>query len=614
MNVRFFAFALGVFALACACSPNLHPSGALPLTNALQAQRIAAGTPPIHRESVSAHLLLSQRATALPMPKGFAATLALGASSVVPAGTVAYVITSLRNRAPIALPATLSPIIYLSIEAGKNVRLGRRVSLRFAIPARYIKAGMKYALAAYDPSNPSAGWQLGYTRAALVSGATLKMTAAMPFFLAASLTYDLALYASRTIPSPSTQTYALSGRMQQVYTYAYPMPTSSPSAIASQPPVTVDAQVQQFYTIGTASPPPPISGGSTASVHVTEVDTTQGGSTASATESYLAPSSTGIGLLGSVDYSFASFSQTPNQTTTAYSSPQLLEPLKSTSTTWTNSPAATIDQSFAGGQSYARTIAPNGTYTELGSITTATGTLSVSIAENSDGSGSYVGPFHDGACEYAFSGPTSTGSSSTTIVVNKYAYPTALPSATPTPAGNTPPPCLSLTPSPSTIPTWYPSPPASFTPASPGPVFYAETDSSAPSTLIPASCGKAKGVRSRLVARSIWQLDTIVGYSEKSTLDTYIASSNTIACMVLADRIDDYYDWNGDDTPNPFFTLTSKPIATVTTNETLTLSGSKASAGMPIGAIEAAQSRFFARIERVRRRLLRRSLRVEKLP
>jgi hypothetical protein len=568
-------------ALACACSRNVGAGGALPLTPLHPATSIRRPQiPPLPPFQLSARVLLGAKSVPIPLPSGFGGTLS--PAGIFAGTTPASLLASSSNPAPTMAP-NAAPLFYVTIAAGTNVQLGAGTTFAFSLPSAYVVKGARYYVASYDPGNPAAGWTQGYAGPAKIAANALTITTHAPLFLAAGVAYDFALFATYGRPAPpSLQQFTMIGRMVQRYAYAYP--TASP-----KPPIRMAGIVTESFLVGKAKLPPAIGRGTATKVHVTESDAGALQTTVKTTDAYALGTGGFETLLGTVSYEFAPWATTYDQTTTTvYPAPLEVAPSPAAAgKTWTNSPAATVVQAFSGGQSYQRTIAADGSYVEKGTIPLSYGTPQpVCITEFPNGQGVYGQGFHAGQAAFVFAAPTSSPS---VIAVSTEA---------PDPTVS---PCAASRPQPSytTVPAWFPTPPPGGSP------LYAETDASTNATA-PKTCGLLAGKPALLVTRSVWRLDTIVGYSER-ILDRSYTGASGVGCLDMRDDINVYYDWNGDVEPRPYLTFGGAPIATVTTTEHLTgFSAASGSLLVPPAVAQAAQAHFTARIDRLRAKLLSR--------
>jgi hypothetical protein len=595
------AFVLATMLLV-ACSGRSATQAVLPSLGEDLAPAVAAAPslPPVPAFVTTAHVVMSGRSpVAIPLRAGFSGNLQPGPGSDVPGGTAAYVVSAGRKAlAPLPLPGFASGLFSSSFTLSRPIVLAGNSVFRFNLPRAYIVPKAGYFVALYDPTNPKAGWQRAFGGAASISGTNLTILTQAPAFLAPSVPYVFALYAANARPlAPSGTTSMLRGTRREVYTYAYPTPPNVPSP-SPEPGITVNSVVREFVTVGATAAPAAIPSGASGDVHVTEVDTTERGATTSGSDAYVSRGSLKLRVYGTLDYAFAAFASTADVTQTVYATPQVvLQFPRSGTVTWRNAPAATVTQSYADGHGYRRTIAANGTYTETGEIPTPGGTpRATSIVENADGSGAYDGPFYAADphyCGWQFAAPsTSTIQVSVSNVIPNPSRGTSSCSA-PSPQA--------------TPPDWFATPPPFAGSSPPSPSFYAESDVAVAGARAPKACGPAAGARATLVTRTIWQMDTIVGYVESSTLQNYVAAGDATVCELLADTLSAYYDWSGDTFERPQFTQSGAALSTLTTTQALWGAGARGAAE-PISepAVAAAQAHFLGAMARHRDALLRR--------
>jgi hypothetical protein len=373
-----------------------------------------------------------------------------------------------------------------------------------------------------------------------------------------------------TPPSPtplptSGPAYRYAGKMTQTYAYFYGYPSP-------EPPTTIRTKVQDAVTLSPATQYYLPAG--TQDVHVNETDATVLQSTVTVTDAYVNTTSSKRVLYGSISEVKAARSAQSGHTTTTYVTPQILSESHGA---WTNSPAASIDEKFADGHYQDRTIEADGTYHEKGSTYALNGKLAgIEIDERSTGAGNYAGPFL--GCPPATSWVFSASPHITVTLYSTVSY------------------CeLAATP----IPKWY----------LPSPTFYLERDRVEGSVTMPAECGSQAGKPARLTDRTISKLDTIIGYDEYTELSVFGSLSGAPVCIVLRDRIDNYYDWQADTPYTLLFTGNAKPVSTILTDQALVLvSGpSKGAAAVSPQAATAvaagAQAHLFATLDIVRARL-----------
>lgn len=393
----------------------------------------------------------------------------------------------------------------------------------------------------------------------LIAAATVLSTAA----LAACSGTAGSVPPSAAPPPTPVPAYHYVGKMTQTYTYLYGYPSP-------EPPNTTTTTIKDVVTVSPTAGPGLPSGANV--VHVDETDTTPLQTSRTVTDAYVDTSSTQALLYGSVSLLKAAQGGQTTHTTTSYVTPQILSRKQGT---WTNSPAGSVDEKYSDGHYQDRTIAANGTYDEKGTALALNGKMVVTqIREKPSGAGNYTGPFV--GCppdtSWVF---TPAPSISVKLVSN--------------------PPSSGCELGATTIPDWYPS----------APTLYTEHDSVTSGKVMPAGCGASQGKRARLTERSMVRLDTIIGYTERTDMSVFGPLSGPPVCVILADEIDNYYDWQGDQIAFFAFTDKGKPVSTIVTNESL--AGSSLSGGAAAGAADAiaagAQTHFTAKLDAVRARL-----------
>jgi hypothetical protein len=379
-------------------------------------------------------------------------------------------------------------------------------------------------------------------------------------------------------PSPTPAPYSLAGTETQDFTYDYGYPSP-------EPPATITTQISQTVTVSPTALASPFPGGSANDVHVDETDVIDGLQTVkSTTDAYTATSGSQTLLYGSVLNVPGTENGQSTVATYVYDKPQIVD--ESGEGKWTNSPGAQLSEVYGDGHTQDRTIANDGTYDEVGTVQSPTGSgfVPIHLNEKSDGSGQYSGPF----LYNPFLGYTN--------IDFRVAAPSGNPatvSATYQIKGQPKKPFF-------TVPAWYAS----------KPTFFTETDRSG------GGSAKCAAAATHVAKQSIARLDTIIGYTERSERDTY-SNAGGVLCVVFTDTLDNFYDWNGDTTSFIYVSRNAKKISQVVTSETLTAaSGGSArrangvrSAAIPLAAIAALQERFNAKIEATKRALRDRSKR-----
>jgi hypothetical protein len=350
--------------------------------------------------------------------------------------------------------------------------------------------------------------------------------------------------------------------MTQKFTYQYGFPSI-------QPPTTIKTRVRQEVSIVRGRPPRGFRKGSTHVVEVNETDATSLQTVDSSSASYVATQGSSGLLFGSTaQIQGASGAQSTSETT-IYPSPRTV--YEKAGATWSNSPAATVDETYSDGHYEDRTYAANGTYAEKGTTFNSDATpAKIALEDQSSGAGSYAGPFTGCPDDttFVFSAPAGTPPKIDLDATSSDKYCTI-----------------------STIPidAWFNA----------NPTFYSEKDSSAAGT-VPSSCGAEAGASATVVTSVRTFLDTVIGYTENTTASTYSNAGGPL-CVVYTDTILNYYDWQGDSLGFVGFTPNGDSISSIVTQETLL--GYYSGAAISPAVAGALESHFLAKLEPVRARL-----------
>lgn len=557
--------------------------------------------PPGSNQYASSTVPLTTGALTLPGLNGTSGTLTIPANSTIPTSAqLQLVVTTLAPGGVPPLPASIGTgVIYVGATlvgtSGQPATFPPTLSLAFTPPAGSIPAGQNLYAAFFDPTAASLGLQNDFSGPVSSSGSTL--TFAGPnanLTFAANAQYWFVVYAlaqGATAPTPApTQspgtTFTYTGQFAQKTVYAYP--SQAPGG-GSEPPSSLKYSVTQTVANGTLPNPFGATGSGTSDVRTAETDASSLMTTNSVTDAWLQTSSSAITLLGSVVSQPASAGGQSTLTTTQFTTPPTIDSLPEINGSFgaANSDAGSLAQIFGDGSSYTRTVAAGGSYTEAG--TTLTGTLgngTISIVENTNGSGTITGPSGGGFAPKSFSTPSGTPP----VITIAYVVPSPAPTFL--------------------VPFWWPST---------TPSFYSEAGTIVTGVVPPPPCAG----NANKVARIVTQLDTIIGYTETTEYDTY-DTPNGPTCLVMSDTLNSYYDWSGDAfIPNRFSSNgAANPLSTTTTTQTLALSPNpgiapfmrRSSLTAPIpaafaaGAAAAAQARFEAQLNIVRARVLKAAL------
>jgi hypothetical protein len=371
---------------------------------------------------------------------------------------------------------------------------------------------------------------LAYDGSRLVTSATIGAT--VTGVSAANIT------AAILTPSSTPGTYV--GTSVQTDAFGYPVASPFPTT-------SVTGTLALTIANGSAANP----GGQPATnIHTVESDAVPLSTTTETTDSWLAFSATQTQLFGSVSSDNAS--PTANTVATAYTTPQIVDMLPETNgATWTNSPAATIAESYADGETADRTVNADGTYTETDTYPNRDPyTFVNTIAVNPDGSGSYTG---SGWIPYGIDGLTYTAPVNGIITIDllEITGPVVF----------------------DTVAVWYPATPMSL---------YNQSNTITTGVAFPASCAVPAGYGTvgNLVAQTTSRVDPVIGYTDGQTIDTYTVPGAGAVCSMMSDATDYYYDYS-DDQGEARLGFAPTPLQVSTLTETLTIGS-----GEPFGLLK----------------------------
>ncbi len=555
MNARiaFFGAVVCIAALA-ACGggggsgytpPTPKPSPTSAATSAaFSTSATTAVTFPTLSNGISAGLTLPVANTA--------ATANLSYEVSTPSGVAVPAMATLKKREAIG-GSNLTTLGIISLSVGSNVVVSSTLAFTFTLASAV--SGDAY-IAYFDEAAPSNGWNV-LLGPGVASGSTITFAAqpvVPPVTFLKGDTYLFALVTSSSaISAQPAAVYSGTKTVDTTYQFAFEYPTPGPTAspLPTIPPSNTTFTVTADVSTGSSPFPGPTASVSPIDEHVSETDATSLSTAQYVTDEWASlDSSYKLYLLGSLQQESSS-ANTP-QTTTVYTTPQLLDQFPESAATWsTNSPAASVTYSYANGDNGTRAIAANGTYVDTENILGSSGYTAVTT-ENADGSGSIVAPFYGGYyTELDLAAPVSGNIAAQFVLYNS-------------------------TDSPFTIPLWYPA----------TPVFYTETDAVTTGVSLPAGCSPNDfGTTGNDVKRTITTLDTVIGYQETTTFDSYDVGGYPI-CLTTNDNLQYAYDEQGD---NPYSLLYGPlGLITTTTTETLILQGGATNGAIPAAARRAS--------------------------
>ncbi len=418
-------------------------------------------------------------------------------------------------------------------------------------------------IAEMDTSNASAGWNVvagpGTTNGNTVSFAS--QVIAPPLTLEPGHTYVFALVATSSPVTPAPPTIApntaasYAGSKSVSYMYGYDFDYPNPGPTATAPPTMLNYNVNTTVSVGSSKFP----GTSTAQLvdeNIVETDSGNLSNSTYTTDSWVSLASSNSSyneLLYGQTVQEPSSSNQP-VLTTLYNTPQIVDELPETNgASWSNNPQSTVSYSYESGDKGTRTVANDGTYSDVEQMGPSSGGGSVTMTENADGSGSITGPYYgDGFIQsIAFSAP-SPAPSATPMLNVTLTYSTFAQQCCGYPAAQVIPDYV-----------WYP-----YTQGQPL-TFYKETDSVKSSATLPASCKSSPYSHVTDVNRTITTLDTVVGDVDTTSMDSYDFNGFPV-CLVTNDVLNYAYNEEGT-TPYTIYIGTQLGLMTVTTNETLVI-------------------------------------------
>lgn len=462
-----------------------------------------------------------------------------------------------KSRIPDAIGGSnLTALDYVAVTVDTSVSM-TSVPAFSITSSSAISSGASTYIAVLDMKNPSAGWNV-LLGPGTVSGSTVSFagqTVAPPFVLSKGDTYVFALVTTGTVLTPPPPTIAsnaaasYSGTKSVSYSYGFDFDYPQPGPTATAAATTLNYTVSANVSVGSSPYPTTAPSAKLVDEHVAETDSGNLAANTFTTDSWVSLAS------NNGSYNEMLYGQTQQQPTSAnlpvvttfYGAPQVLDELPETNgASWSNVPTSTVAYRYASGDAGTRTVAQNGTYTDQEQIGPTNGGGTVALTENSDGSGSMVGPYGNGEIDsILLSAPSS---SQLTITLNFSQFAQQYYGA---------PPQQTIADS-----VWYPY--------ASGISFYNEADTVTAGASLPSGClPNPYGTSATDVKRTITQLDTVVGYIETTTLDSYDVDGFPV-CLATNDAQNYAYDMQAN-TPYIILIGTQPNIETVTTNETLAI-------------------------------------------
>jgi hypothetical protein len=587
MRIRiagFLAFAIGSLALAACGGSTPAFYAQIPSSQSTSGPvTTAGGSLSVGSIGSGSTVIISSAGVTFPALTS-AGTASLTLSAAGPSGVPS---PDALRRDSLGVPA--NAVAYVTLEFAQTEAITKTPSFTIAVPSGSLPAGNAYVVA-YS-SGLANGWSELAGPVTTGSGALTFPSVTLPaaLQLQANVPYVFALVTtgSSTIASATTAaSYSGTKTVSYVYGFDFAYPTPGPTATAP-PPANLSYAVTANVSIG--SSPNPVASAGGVDVHTSESDVGNLSTATLGTDSWIG-NTTNNGSIGVVLY--AQTQTEPSSAdepviTTAYATPQLIDQLPETTASWnTNSSASTVTYQYANGDNGTRVVQSNGTYVDTENVLSNNG--EVVLTENADGSGSITGapspaptslPIYSGGfvTSITMSAPVPTASPYVNVALNFTAFAQA----------NYNEPAQQVIP----VPLWYPA----------QPVFYTETDTITTGATLPSGCSSV-GTSANDVKRIITTLDTVLGFVETTTLDTYV-SNNLPVCLNTNDVLNYAYDFQNN---TPYLFLVG-PLGTeiVTTTETLALK-SGTSGAIPASKVAAAlQSHQLASFARARSELIR---------
>ncbi|HUZ50817.1 MAG TPA: hypothetical protein VMW12_13900 [Candidatus Dormibacteraeota bacterium] len=353
-------------------------------------------------------------------------------------------------------------------------------------------------------------------------------------------------------PAAGGDTFTFNGTLARSDAYTYPV--ASPL-----PPTAASATIKQNVTVITT--PNPFGAGQVQDFQTLESDVYPAQTLSSKNDFYY-QSGSAFQLLG-----YSSVDDVGDATTVQYATPQVVDQLpETTGASWTNSPAASMTQTFIDGETASRTTAADGTYTDTEQIY-GTGTdypsVKAILSENADGSGEVqIVRYENGRTGFQanetiydnyFISPPSAQSSNAQFLYVTYQLADLFYGAP------SPPPAAPF----ASMPIWYKTPLA----------LYSESDNDLGPQTIPAACNApaAFGTQGREIQQQLKSTDTVLGTVTSTTTTAYVVDGFGPVCVQLASTVNTYFDYSMDTTITPVFYQGSGALQTTTIAQTLTL-------------------------------------------
>ncbi|MGA7570547.1 MAG: hypothetical protein WCA80_07055 [Candidatus Aquilonibacter sp.] len=493
-----------------------------------------------------------------------AATANLSFQAALPTGVATP--AAVKGRAVIG-GTNLTTLAVITLSVSSPVTIASTPAFSFTLSGPV--SGNAY-IAYYDENNAALGWNVllgpGTVSADTVSFAAVQL--APPVTFVPGDTYVFALITSSTVAASPALTYSGTKTVNYVYGPGFNFGYPAPSPGTTAPPATLSYTVSDTVSTGSSPFPGPSTTG-LVDEHVAESDVQNLSTTNFTTDSWV-----GIASANAVysELLYGSTQQEPSSanlptTTTIFATPHTTDEFPAqTGQEWTNGAAATTTYSYADSDNGTKVVASDGTYVDTENLLAGGAGGTATLTENSDGSGSIVGPYFGGGIvsQVTFSAPTPAASPTAVVVTldftafaqSQYGYPAS---------------------EPVTDGLWYPLPL----------VLSTESGTITAGVQLPASCkpNALNLTTADLVARQITVYDTVIGYNETTDLNSYEYNGQPV-CLVSTDTLSYAYDQQGN---QPYFIFVSQlGFEVVTTSETLILQAAAPGASATTSAASRA--------------------------
>ncbi len=362
-------------------------------------------------------------------------------------------------------------------------------------------------------------------------------------------------------PANAGDTFAFAGSLNQTDAYTYPQPNPLPAT-------NVTAGVTQSVAVSTT--PNPFGAGTAQDFNVSESDAYPSQTLSSKTDYFYQLTSPTAGSSQFQLLGYKSVDASSDTTSVQYTTPLIVDELPEVAgAAWTNTPAQTLSETTVNGDTIARTVNADGSYTENDSLYGNTNnypSVAVAMTENPDGSGTFFITRHETNGPFAY--PPGADALEDFYISGPVPSPYGLPSITygfQSYISTSPPPAIAQYSAPAA--PWYPL----AGPTAIGPL-YQENDTTASGTF-PAACNvpSSFGTTGNELTQNVSSIDTILGTLTNTTTTQWVVTGFGPVCVQVASTIKAYYDYNNDTMTYGIVFQSAQPMQSTNIAETLTL-------------------------------------------